>query len=157
MAQTRTITRKKMVAIGALDFASRALLVWRPPPRRSGQPKSFLVVEPWGIGDVVLSTALLRGLRANFPSARIALLAKSHATDLLTNSGLVDEVIAFDFPWTAFSGKFSPARYVPKEFQGLIRELRLRDFDVSLDARRDIRSNLVTYAKVIEQRLKEIR
>ena len=153
LAQTRTITRKKMVAIGALDFASRALLVWRPPPRRSGQPKSFLVVEPWGIGDVVLSTALLRGLRANFPSARIALLAKSHATDLLTNSGLVDEVIAFDFPWTAFSGKFSPGRYVPKEFQGLIRELRLRDFDVSLDARRDIRSNLITYFAGARQRI----
>ena len=146
MAQTRTITRKKLAAIGALDVAARALhAVWRPPPPRPGAPRSFLVVEPWGIGDVVLSTALLRALRANYPEARIALLAKSHAKDLLANSGLVDEVIPFDFPWTAFSGKLAPGKYIPKEFQELIRQLRARDFDVSLDARRDIRSNVVTY------------
>src|SRR5438105_2110956 len=52
MAQTRTITPRKLAAIGALDFVSRALHgVWRPPPPRPGLPKSFLVVEPWGIGD----------------------------------------------------------------------------------------------------------
>ena len=146
MAQTRTITHKKLAAIGALDFATRALhAVWRPPPPRNRAPHSFLVVEPWGIGDVVLSTPLLRALRANFPTAHVALLAKSHAKDLLANSGLVDEVIPFDFPWTAFSGKLSPGRYARKEFQELIRQLRTRDFDVSLDARRDIRSNVVTY------------
>ncbi len=146
MAQTRTITPKKLAALGALDIVSRALHgLWRPPLPRSVEPRSFLVVEPWGIGDVVLSTALLCALRANFPSARIALLAKSHARDLLANSGLVDEVIPFDFPWTAFSGKFSPSKYVPKEFQALMRQLRVRDFDVSLDARRDIRSNVITY------------
>lgn len=146
MAQTRTITPKKLAAIGALDIAARALhAVWRPPAPRLEAPRSFLVVEPWGIGDVVLSTALLRSLRANYPGARVALLAKSHAKDLLANGGLVDEIIPFDFPWTAFTGKLSPGKYVPKEFQALIRVLRARDFDVSLDARRDIRSNVITY------------
>jgi heptosyltransferase-2 len=146
MAQTRTITPKKLVAIGALDLVSRALRgVWRPPQARSGPPRSFLFVEPWGIGDVVLSTALLRAIRTNYPQARVTLLAKSYAKELLANSGLVDEVIQFDFPWTAFSGKLSPSKYVPREFRQLIRELRARDFDVSLDARRDIRSNAITY------------
>lgn len=146
MAQTRTINRKKIAGIAVLDFASRLLKsMYRPPLPRPGKPQSFLVVEPWGIGDVVLSTALLRALRANFPGATISLLAKSHAKALLEHSGLVDDVIAFDFPWTAFTGKLSPRKYVPKEFQRLIRQLRARDFDVSLDARRDIRSNVITY------------
>ena len=154
MAQTRTITRKKLAAIGALDVASRAMhAVWRPPAPRPGAPGSFLVVEPWGIGDVILSTALLRALRANYPGARIALLAKSYAKDLLANSGLVDEVIPFDFPWTAFTGKLSPARYVPSDFRQLIRQLRARDFDVSLDARRDIRSNAITYLAGARRRI----
>jgi len=154
VAQTRTITRKKLVAIGALDVAARAMhAVWRPPAPRPGVPRSFLVVEPWGIGDVILSTALLRALRANYPAARIALLAKSYAKDLLANSGLVDEVIPFDFPWTAFSGKLSPSKYVPSEFRQLIRELRARDFDVSLDARRDIRSNAITYLAGARRRI----
>lgn len=154
MAQTRTITPRKLVAIGALDVAARAMhAVWRPPVPRPGAPNSFLVVEPWGIGDVILSTALLRALRANYPGARIALLAKSYAKDLLANSGLVDEVIAFDFPWTAFSGKLSPSKYVPSEFRQLIRQLRARDFDVSLDARRDIRSNAITYLAGARRRI----
>ncbi len=146
MAQTRTITRRKLAAIGALDFVSRALHgVWRPPLRRPDPPRSFLVIEPWGIGDVVLSTALLQALRTNFPGARITILAKEFARELLEYSGLVDDVIAFDFPWTAFSGKLAPGKYAPKQFQSLIRRLREHDFDVSFDARRDIRSNVLTY------------
>src|SRR5205809_202406 len=56
MAQTRTITRKQLAILGMLGVASRALHgVYRPPPPREGARRSFLVVEPWGIGDVVLS------------------------------------------------------------------------------------------------------
>src|SRR5436190_17504423 len=98
MAQTRTITPKKVAAIRALDFVSRALHgVWRPPPPRPGIPKSFLVVEPWGIGDVVLCTSLLNGLRSNFAHPRITLLAKAHARQLLASSKLVRDIIGFDF------------------------------------------------------------
>ena len=154
MAQTRTITRKKLAVLGVLDFASRTLGgFYRPPPPREGPPRSFLVVEPWGIGDVVLSTALLRALRANYPDASITLLAKSHAEALLKESGLVDEIVAFDFPWTAFTGKLAPAKYVPSEFQDLILRLRSRQFDVSLDARRDIRSNVITYLSGVRRRI----
>lgn len=153
MAQTRTITRKKLAAIGVLDLASRALHAWRPQRPRLGPPRSFLVVEPWGIGDVVLSTALLRALRVNFPAASITFLAKAHARPLLAESGLVDEIIAFDFPWTAFTGKLQPSRYVAGEFQALFRRLRAQDFDVSLDARRDIRSNVVTYLAGARRRI----
>lgn len=154
MAQTRTITRKKLAGLGVLDFASRTLHgLYHPPAPRTGVPKSFLVVEPWGIGDVVLSTVLLKALRVNYPGASITLLAKSHAEPLLENSGLVDEIVAFDFPWTAFSGKLSPVNYVPKEFQNLVRLLRSHDFDVSLDARRDVRSNVITYLAGARRRI----
>ena len=154
LAQTRTITRKKLAALGVLSFASRTLHgLYRPPPARAGVPKSFLVVEPWGIGDVVLSTALLKALRANFPDASITLLAKPHAQQLLEHSRLADQIVAFDFPWTAFSGKFSPVKYAPREFQDLIRRLRSYDFDVSIDARRDIRSNVITYLAGARRRI----
>jgi heptosyltransferase-2 len=154
MAQTRTITRKKLAALGALDLVARSLHgIYRPPSPRAGPPKSFLVVEPWGIGDVVLSTVLLQALRANYPDSTIALLAKEHARELLFGSRLVDEIIPFDFPWTAFTGKFSPAKYSPREFQDLIRRLRTFDFDVSLDARRDIRSNVITYLAGARRRI----
>ena len=154
MAQTRTISRKKLAALGFLDLASRPLHVaWRPPPARAASPRSFLVVEPWGLGDVVLTTPLLDALRENFSGAAITLLAKPHAELLLAHSGLVDEVIKFDFPWTAFAGKYRPSRYETAAFENLFRQLRKRDFDVSLDARRDIRSNVVTYLAGARRRI----
>ena len=154
MAQTRTITRKKLAALGLLDLASRPLhLAWRPPPPRTAPPGTFLVVEPWGIGDVVVATPMLASLRAAFPSARITLLGKPYASELLANSGLVDDVVSFDFPWTAFTGKYRLSRYEVRAFDDLFRGLRRRDFDVSLDARRDIRSNIVTYLAGARRRI----
>jgi ADP-heptose:LPS heptosyltransferase len=96
---------------------------------------------------------VLRALRANFPDAKITLLAKPHAEVLLANSDLVDEIIAFDFPWTAFSGKLRPSRYRPREFRKVLRRLRSGNFDVSLDARRDIRSNVITYLAGARRRI----
>ena len=154
MAQTRTITRKKKAAFRVLDWAVRPLhLTWRPPPPRTGEPRSFLIVEPWGIGDVILATPLLASLRDAFPSASITLLAKPYARELLEQSQLVDETIGFDFPWTAFTQKYSPSRYQVGAFEQLFRDLRRRDFDVSLDARRDIRSNLVAYLSGARRRI----
>ena len=81
------------------------------------------------------------------------MLAKRSAELLLSHSGLVDEVIAFDFPWTAFTNKYSPSRYDKSRFDRLFHALRERDFDVSLDARRDIRSNVVTYLSGARRRI----
>ena len=145
MAQTRTITKKKLFILGVLDFIARGLHFFRVPHASRDHPRKILVLEPWGIGDVVLSTPLLRALRTHFPAAHIALLAKPHAESLLENTGLIDELIPFDFPWTAFSGKFRLGRYRLREMAALIRRLRSSDFDLSLDARRDIRSNVIAY------------
>lgn len=154
MAQTRTITRKKLAALAVLDFGTRALhAIYRPPRPRSTPPRSFLVVEAWGIGDVVLSTVALKGIRSAFPDSRITLLAKEHARDLLRGTDLADEIVAFDFPWTSFSRKFAPSRYEADSFRELMRTLRRADFDVSLDARRDVRSNVITYLAGARRRI----
>jgi ADP-heptose:LPS heptosyltransferase len=142
--------------LGALDFVSRALHgISRPLPSSEDDPRSFLVVEPWGIGDVVLATPLLQALRANFPRGSITLLAKPHAVPLIEHSGLTDEIITFDFPWTAHKGegKYSPGRYRTPALRDLFRRLRAKQFDVSLDARRDIRSNVITYLSGARRRI----
>lgn len=156
MAQTRTITRRKLVTLSALDAVGRpaaAVLGAMQPRRASGRVERILVVELWGLGDVVLMTPLLSALREELPSAHITLLAKPFARTLLQESGLVDEVVAFDFPWTSHHQKYSPARYSPRDLGALFRELRRMRFDVSLDARRDIRSNVVTFLSGAARRI----
>ncbi len=65
---------------------------------------------------------------------------------LLEPSGVVDRFIVADIPWTSFSGKYSPGRYRSADFYGLMRRLRAERFDLTLDARMDVRSNLLTWA-----------
>ena len=146
MAQTWRVTpAKKLVfhAIDAIGAPFRSL--FSPPPPKSLTPGNVLVLEPWHIGDVVLATAFLDALRSLLPDARITVLGKSHAEEMLRNSGLADEVIVFDLPWTAKDGKYKPQRYNRDEIRGLIARLRAARFDITIDARMDLRSNLLTW------------
>jgi ADP-heptose:LPS heptosyltransferase len=102
-----------------------------------------LVIEPWNIGDVVLATPILGELRVRFPQASISLLAKSYARELLDGSGLIDEVIVCDLPWTAQRDKYRFTPPVLRQMSDLVKSLRQRRFDVVLDARMDIRANLL--------------
>ena len=145
MAQTWRVTPAKVAAFRLID----ALFLPFRPFLRSPAPapqviRNVLVMEPWHIGDVVLATPALRALRALYPGARITLLGKRHAEELLLHSGLVDDVIVFDLPWTAKSAKYDPRRYDLGRLRGLISELRARRFDLTVDARMDLRSNVLT-------------
>jgi ADP-heptose:LPS heptosyltransferase len=145
MAQTWRVTRAKVAAFRAIDTLSlpiRPFIRKRPAPQSI---RSILVMEPWHIGDVVLATPALRALRDRYPDARISLLGKQHAEELLRHSGLVDEVIVFDIPWTAKESKYSPSRYDRHAIHDLIGTLRSRQFDLTVDARMDLRSNYLTW------------
>lgn len=133
--------------LAAFDAVARpvAALALRPT-KASGEVKSILVLELWHIGDVVLATAALQRLRDIFPLARLTLLAKPHAVELLEGSGLTDEIITFEFPWTAMSGKYRPGRYDRGAIAGIVKRLRNGSFDLSVDCRMDLRSNVLTRA-----------
>ncbi|MEO6331384.1 MAG: glycosyltransferase family 9 protein [Gemmatimonadaceae bacterium] len=111
-------------------------------PRIPASPR-ILVVELWQIGDVVLSTPLLASLRYCFPDSTITFLGKPHAETLLRASGLVDDVIVAELPWTRTERKYHPADYDWGVVRNLLRRLRERRFDVAFDARMDIRSNIL--------------
>jgi heptosyltransferase-2 len=117
---------------------------WTSKRKRSSRSaERILVIEPWNIGDVVLATPMLRALRTRYPESEICILAQPHARDLLDRSGLVDEVIVCDLPWTADEKKYRVNRSVVKKMRRLVRVLKDRSFDVTIDARMDIRSNLL--------------
>lgn len=58
-------------------------------------PERFLIIQLADIGDLILSTPALAGLRDAKPDAHIAVLTTAHAAPILPD-GLVDEVITFD-------------------------------------------------------------
>lgn len=155
MAETWTITRGKRIALATMDLVARPFArLLLPPPRRLDEGIwKILVVELWNIGDVVIATTALQALRARYPDAWIAFLGKPHAEEILRGSGLVDEVITFDFPWTAETHKYRRSRYDRHAIKALFRRLREERFDLTVDCRMDFRSNLVTFATRARRRV----
>ena len=132
--------------LGAVDLVGRPLaraLARRPPHGGNIEVHRILVVELWQLGDVVMVTPFLRALRECFPAAHVTLLAKSHARELLEGSGLVDEVLAGELPWTRARRKYHPADYDWRVLRELVHTLRARRFDIAFDARMDIRNNVL--------------
>lgn len=146
MARTWPVTRRKRALLATFDTVARPLsaVVFRKDDRKPGAIEKILVLELWHMGDVVLTTPLLQRLRETYPHARITLLAKSHAKELLDGSGLVDEIVTFDFPWTAMTGKYNVSRYDRGAISDVVRKLKAEEFDLSLDCRMDLRSNVLT-------------
>ena len=86
-------------------------------------PASLLVRATNWLGDAVMTTPALAGLRGAFPGARIALLAKPLVAELFLHHPDVDEVIVYERP-----GRHEGA-------SGRLRlggELRRRRFDAAL-------------------------
>jgi len=74
------------------------------------------------IGDVVLTTPVIRSVREHFPEAHIAYLGEREAVTLLQNNPDLDEILSFDF-----------SRPVVLEQPRVIFELRAKKFDVFVD------------------------
>lgn len=140
-------TRRKRLLLAALGFLGvlvRPFNRWR---RRGGGEREgvrrILVVELWNIGDVILAMPFLAQLRKLFPGATTTLLARTHASDLLEGTGLVDEVITADLAWNeGDAGAGPPAR----QWLALLRisgQLRGREFDLAFQSRLHVREHAI--------------
>ena len=86
------------------------------------------------IGDVVLTTPLIRSLRNAFPGATIAYLGEKEAVSLLEHNPFLDEIIPFDFQ-----------RSLLLEQMRVVRRLRSRKFTLAIDLFGNPRTALLTY------------
>lgn len=150
MAQTWLVDERKLRMAKRADAVVRPffpLLRWAFPPHRATPraPERILVSELWHIGDVVIAMPFLAALRRLFPAAKITLLAKSHARDTLANTGLIDDVVAFDFPWTFLDEDRRPSLKQLLQVPGVIRRLRRAQFDLAFDCSRDGRNHLLLF------------
>lgn len=155
MARTWAVSARKLNRLRTLDRIGRLVTRSRGLDKAQTQssPRNILVVEAWHLGDVVLTTPLLQALRLAYPDAKLTMLGKAHAEPVLRHTGLIDDFIVFDFPWTAFSGKYRLSRYRLRPLLKLFRRLRGARFDLTIDARMDLRSNVVTYLTGASRRI----
>ncbi|MDH4071109.1 MAG: glycosyltransferase family 9 protein [Ignavibacteria bacterium] len=90
----------------------------------------ILLIKLRGIGDVLLSTVVIRNLACEFPEARLEFLTEPPAADVLRGNDDLDEVLLFDRHTISSTG--------------LIRMVRARKYDLVIDLFGNPRTALVT-------------
>jgi hypothetical protein len=113
---------------------------------RDHSPASVGVFVQWGIGDAVLTTPLLAGLRAAWPEVRIDAIGKPWLADLFAGERFVDRCVALAPPWTRIKGKY---RVWDREWPVFAREIaaaRRTRYDLLIGIRWDIRELLLSRA-----------
>jgi heptosyltransferase-2 len=103
------------------------------------KPK-LLIVELWGLGDLVIATPFLREAANHFD---VTLLAKPFALDLQPRLWPGVKVAPFTAPWTAFTHKYRLWRWHWLEMLRLLHRLSAERFDFGLSARWDPRDHLL--------------
>jgi lipopolysaccharide heptosyltransferase II len=107
----------------------------------------ILVVRLSSIGDIILTTPLLRSVRNAFPAAEITYVVKKEFVELLSYSPYIDHLITFDK-----SKGF-------KELRMLKNRLQSQKFDIFLDIHKNLRSRylrICLHAKQITSYSKQI-
>ncbi len=93
--------------------------------------QKILVIKLRAIGDVLLSTPVLKNLRHNFPNSKIDFLTEPPAKEIIEGNPFIDELIIFE------REKNSIKKFL---------NLRKRKYDLVIDLFCNPRSALITFA-----------
>jgi len=98
--------------------------------------RRILVVELYGIGDMIMSLPLLAALRQHCPNAKITVLCRPTPAAILEKANMVDRIIRFEPHWALrakgfWSSLLAVVRDTPR-WIAMIRTLRSVPWDVAL-------------------------
>lgn len=105
--------------------------------------KRILVVRTDRIGDVVLSTPVLKALRENYPQSHIAIMVSPQARELLEDNPYLNEVIVYDKD-KKDKGLLGFWRFVMR--------LKKKKFDLAIVLHTKKRTNLISFLADIPKR-----
>lgn len=137
------VYRKRILIlfVSILDFFGK-IIVWPfrkiNPPGMPQKISRLLVIRVDHIGDIIMSTAVLKPLRESFPKAKIDFIAPSWGIDLVKGNSNVDQAIEFDPSW--FNRKTSSNIFKQlKSIIALAKIIRQGKYDAAIDLRGDLR------------------
>jgi len=95
--------------------------------------KNILIINPFGIGDVLFTTPLVRALKEGIrPAPRVTFMCNARTYPILARNGHVDEIIVFDRGLYRNLWRKSKAQWI-REFAALVSRVRKSGFDAAID------------------------
>lgn len=106
--------------------------------------KNILINALVNLGDVVLTTSAIALIKRHYPEVKVTMLVKGVVADAVRNNPVIDDVIVFDYK--AKENSLS-------KMKAMVKELRHRNFDLSISFDRKLRPALLTYLARIPTRV----
>jgi ADP-heptose:LPS heptosyltransferase len=104
--------------------------------------EKLLVIELWGIGDLILSTPFLRSVTDKY---QVTLVGKRHACSTLGDTFPRIQFIEWNAPWTVFRGKYKFWHWNWPALFKVIHKLRLLRPDIAVSVRKDPRDHFLMW------------
>lgn len=92
----------------------------------------ILIANPFGIGDVLFTTPIVKLLRKSFNQSYIGYICNKRVKEILTTNPNLDEVFVFEKDDYRNLWKESRIRCI-KKFVSFLKEIRRRKFDLAID------------------------
>ena len=114
--------------------------------------KNILIANPFGIGDVLFSTPLVKALREHFPDSFIGYICNKRSEALLTTNPNIDEVFVFEKD--DFKELWSKSKWKTiQEFLKLLRAIRARKVNIVIDLSLGHQYSLISLIIGVRQRI----
>lgn len=140
-ASSLQIFKRDRVLSYLLGVLARLLLTFRRkrklPPDALGAAQSFLFIRPEGLGDIILTLPAIAYIREKNPGARLAMAVRPMFARMVSDMGVVHEVISLDYP-----KKSTLTLRQMRPFWRRVWPMRQR-FDIAFDFRGDARNALI--------------
>lgn len=115
-------------------------------------PSKILVVNIFGIGDVLFTTPLISNLRHHFPNADIDYISNRRVAPLLEDHALIRKVHIYERDEFAAVRKQSKAEFF-KKVSAFVRTIRAEQYDVLFDFSMNQMFNLISSLVGIKTRI----
>ena len=100
--------------------------------KRRGYNKKILVINPFGIGDVLFSTPLIRALRDTHPDSYIGYFCNRRAREVLGSNPNIDRIFVYEKDDYRACWKESRLKCAMK-ILGLLNDIAKERFDTAID------------------------
>lgn len=117
------------------------------------KPKKILIIRLSSIGDVLLTTPVIKVLKNNFPKASLSYLVEDKSEGIIKNNPYLDEVIIFSKKElkniSQNEGKISAFKYIIN----FINKLKKKDYDLVIDLHSVFRSGIFSFFTFADYRI----
>jgi lipopolysaccharide heptosyltransferase II len=94
--------------------------------------KKILIINPFGIGDVLFTTPIIHTLKGTYPDLRLGYLCNQRASQILENNPYIDDIFIYERDEFELRRKKSIFSWL-KNYFAFLNQIREKHFNLALD------------------------